>query len=273
MCDIGWCWYEWTWFRRTVCRRGRGGCLLLHRCERVPCEWIYDAARCFILTQYLKFILSDVERSDIEYMSLFQTKHIKQEQGKRKYDDAFIYSLVMRRRLGKANWSLLNSRCELLLHLSINCPLITPSSHQDPSALTHPSSSPSSSPASAQLSDIIFGTALVAALPCNTQRKVPLLFPRYGPVISLPQNRGRLRRLLQGRVAQRLLLPDNGEEVCQGVRGGETERRRVWELCAGLPGVVVVVLHCNITERTPLEGIWGQEEMNVTLHANSYRKC
>ena len=195
------------------------------------------------------------------------------EQGKRKYDDAFIYSLVMRRRLGKANWSLLNSRCELLLHLSINCPLITPSSHQDPSALTHPSSSPSSSPASAQLSDIIFGTALVAALPCNTQRKVPLLFPRYGPVISLPQNRGRLRRLLQGRVAQRLLLPDNGEEVCQGVRGGETERRRVWELCAGLPGVVVVVLHCNITERTPLEGIWGQEEMNVTLHANSYRKC
>lgn len=175
----------------------------------------------------------------------------------------------MRQRLGKANWSLLNSRCELV-HLFINCPLITPSSHHDPSALTHPSSP--SSPASAQLSDIIFGTALVAALPRNTERKVPLLFPRYWPVISLPQNRGRLRRLPQGRVAQQLLPPDNSEEVCQGVRGGETERRRVWELCLGLPGVVVV-LCCNITEGTPLEGIWEQEEMNITMHPNSYRKC
>lgn len=111
-------------------------------------------------------------------------------------------------------------------------------------------------PASAQTSNIIFGAALATALPRHTQRKVPLLPGRYGPVSCglLAQSRGRPRRLQRG---QRPLLPVKSQEVCQGVRGAG-RRGVIRELCAGMPAVPVV-LHCNVTEGTPLERIWRQK--------------
>ncbi len=120
-------------------------------------------------------------------------------------------------------------------------------------------------PASAQSSNIVFGTALATALPRHTQRKVPLLLTQYRPIrcslanISLAQNCGRLRRLQRGRVTQQLLLPVKSQEVCQGVRGDNTPRRGVFsELPARLPGVLVF-LQSNITQGTPLNGIWKQK--------------
>lgn len=148
--------------------------------------------------------------------------------------------------------------CDVLSHIfpQLYTVCYRPSQHLH--VTTPPPSPVLPPPPSAQASDVIFGTALVATLPCHTQRKVPLLLAWYGPVscsqVPLAQNRWRLR-LLQ-RVTQWLLLPVKTKEVRQGVRGGDAERRGVaCELCAGLPGVPIV-LHCNITERTPLEGIW-----------------
>lgn len=123
---------------------------------------------------------------------------------------------------------------------------------------------------STQTTDVIFGTALVTALPRHTQRKVPLLLAWYGPVICsrvlLVQNRCWLRLLQpQDRVTQWPLLPVKTQEVCQGVRGGDAERRGVLcELCVRLPGVLIF-LHCNITEGTPLEGIWRQKKTHNKL--------
>lgn len=135
------------------------------------------------------------------------------------------------------------------LHLHVTTPL--PSPTPPPRTLLL---------ASAQASDIVFGTALITALPRHAQRKVPLLLSRYGPVSCrlLAQRRGQLRRLQRGRLTQRL-LPVKSQEVCEGVWGGNTQRRGViCERWGRLPGVVVV-LHCNITEGTPLEGIYWQK--------------
>lgn len=109
-------------------------------------------------------------------------------------------------------------------------------------------------PASAQTSNIIFGAALATALPRHTQRKVPLLLARYGPVSRglLAKSRGPLSQR-----GQRPLLPVKSQEVCQGVRGAE-RRGVICELCVGMPAVPVVP-HCNVTEGTPLERIWRQK--------------
>lgn len=120
--------------------------------------------------------------------------------------------------------------------------------------LSIPAPRPPLLPASAQTSNIIFGAALATALPRHTQRKVPLLLARYGPVSCglLAKSRGPLSQR-----GQRPLLPVKSQEVCQGVRGAE-RRGVICELCVRMPAVPVV-LHCNVTEGTPLERIWRQK--------------
>lgn len=95
------------------------------------------------------------------------------------------------------------------------------------------------------MSDIIFVTALEAALVCQTLRKQPP--PPPPPVCCRPLGGSllapSLRRWL--RYLQCLLPPVKSQEVQRGVRGAVRS-----ELGAGTP----VVLCHNVSQGTPLEG-------------------
>lgn len=115
------------------------------------------------------------------------------------------------------------------------------------------------SPASAQASDVIFGAALAAALPCHTQGKVPLLLAGWW-------SRRLLRRFQLRRPP---LLPEKSHKVSQ--RGEGAERGGdFWELCAGRP-TLHVVLRRGVTGGTPLKRVWRKRIKHYTRMLDNHR--
>lgn len=113
-----------------------------------------------------------------------------------------------------------------------------------PPTSSHGCPSPPLLPASAQMSDIIFVTALEAALVCQTLRKVPPAPPPACCSLLAPSLRQWLRHL------QRLLPPVKSPEVQQGVRGAVRN-----QLGAEMPAA----LCHSVSQGSPVEGIWRQK--------------